>query len=1437
MTRVNSSGIVTEPKHKFVTKADWIPGFWNFLLDLDRNDLVAELVQNDLDQGATRTTISFERDHLVCNGNGRAVDAEGWERLRMIQGAGDTVPAKQGKIGVKNHGLKTAFTIGDEIHVMSAGKAIIQTLNAKGQHKPPHPGASSKPIDDPSAPIVGCRIIVYYRDRSIEPPLGEANLLDEVGMEEIDSLFRMACNNAPEQFAGIVSPEIAPRFELLLRHWQLGEANFIFSCTKPRRISRQIETFQRRCIVSGTVPSLPDNLKERAFRRLVPLKGRMRERIAGFYIRSRRFFVEVSWPADTRGKPKVSTGRFRYPIGYPLDSHEARTGHSTHFNAPFASDNKRRAPARNESTNKPLRKYCEALLIDVLAYYCIPKWKASGLNPLVPCNSAEKRSDVVLPLLAELTQRGKIPTLTWAESTKLRTGRKRAGSTARLRRVGVRARMEQARRYKFIVPVATWDNTVVHSALSIAAPPSEYQLDPRIDPAIFKLIADGEIKGWCAQYVTFDESDLVSRALGQDNGSFDAPPNMGVEMAHPLIANAYLDVIDDSLSENSLDEELESELLEEFLLPDVHGGSTRIKELHIAVSVPTGVPGLVLPPVVHDDLVAHPLFKRTKWRRPKFTFASFLESGTLHSANEQSRRRFWDWLRNNQQCVSTRIRPKLADLPIWPDENGELRTLPQFCEPRTRRIAAILGDSIRRPHDCVRCSKLISFGRKTKTSIRRVPTDSEISHWLDRRMQTIELDEVPSPANVLSLRQFESELAILMKNPSIASLLKSADVTLRALAQDGSIRIRTELVVSDQSNERLSLLGRFLLNNTQHVKSLNRISPTLKEPTVTMLLDTFKEDPLNFSALHPRLENFLKITDHGDENRCQLANLPIVPLNGQTERPFKLALAGKKGNYWGDWKTRVPVEGLSQVDQSRYRDAGVTSSTPRVESSRAFFEWLSTQNENTLTRHISCVLRHILHAKGPASWAEAHTDIPFIPVRSKVGKSLVSLRQAKRAPVFLPDEDIGSEVIQRDRNVMLVIDQVKEIQQPISEPLRSFGLRSLRESLREPENVTGRGETEPADENIIGKYRVLKSNDFCRTFLKRLTKLGVNSGLLRNDWKERLSNVQAIEFAETVVARYRFRGRLYEYRVDGGFDPKTGTFWINRKKKTDPSSLYEAIAQRLVFKSTARPIDFLALERSLNLEISELSVGRPTRRAEEDQAEDFESADDIESGEKAAANDEDTHLGEAVGGHNPFDPNPKRNLPNPAPITTGGKGTSRRQSRDKRKPDSTGVNKKDFNTASTTDPENQHKEELRRHYASHCQMCVCRSRTDELAPKGSYVQWEEVRRGVMEAHHIDLKAGGGAGHAGNLILLCTFHHQNYGLRLTRSAITTALAGKPKQKTVRYDAGDDDVTHLTGQEIELELSDTKEIVEIFFTNEHAKYWRARAKMKPNDAKSP
>ena len=56
-------------KSGFVIEVDWIPTFWTFLLNLNPKDLIAELVQNDLDQDATCTVISFGQDQIVSEGD------------------------------------------------------------------------------------------------------------------------------------------------------------------------------------------------------------------------------------------------------------------------------------------------------------------------------------------------------------------------------------------------------------------------------------------------------------------------------------------------------------------------------------------------------------------------------------------------------------------------------------------------------------------------------------------------------------------------------------------------------------------------------------------------------------------------------------------------------------------------------------------------------------------------------------------------------------------------------------------------------------------------------------------------------------------------------------------------------------------------------------------------------------------------------------------------------------------------------------------------------------------------------------------------------------------------------------------------------------------------------------------------------------------------
>ena len=1383
----------------FVTEADWIPSFWNFLLRLDRNDLIAELVQNDLDQGATRTTISFDAHRLVCEGNGRAVDADGWERLRKIQGAGYHVPTKRRMIGVKNHGLKTAFTIGDEIRLFSAGRTVTQTLYANGPNAAPHPGASPRPEPDKSAPAHGCRIEISYRTTDVEPAVGEAIRLGAIDDSDVDNLFESACAATPEQFAGIVSPDFAPRYEIVLRHWRLGEARFAFSCTHPRRVKKDVEVFRRRCTVDGTASALSNDLQEQAARRLLPLTGRLKQRVAGFFRRGNRFFVEVSWLVNGRGQPRAGTGRFRYPIGYPATSQEARTGHGAFLNAPIVSDTERHGPATNDPTNAELRVACETLLVDVLLHHVIPRWGAHGLNPLVP--STESDDATVRPLLATLASKGGVPTLDWKTSVKLSLkGRNKTASGRR--------------RYRFVVPVTSWMESSVDSSLAIVCPRSERQIDSRVHRDIIRLFADGKTDGFCQDFITFTENDAFSALTGEENEYFNNTDDSRQQLAAPLIARACLDLITAALAHDNCDGTTEDALRGALVLPDTRRDLTPLRDLYTSASVPSDIPGVRMPHIIHSDLTGHPLLRRPKWRRPKYTLAEFLASGTLQQANNKTRERFWDWLRHHADRIGARERPKLADLAIWPDISGRLCALPGLCFPRSEAVSEILAGAIRRPHQHVRRCRLVSLRGNRRTSLRRTPSEEEVGLWLQDRLATFSVGDAASPSSIAALRQFEADVAVLLKNSNVARVLRQMDIVLPALASDGSIQRRDHLVAPSGTVTRLALRDRFVLQGMRHAGALNTLRPALREPTAAILLATFAEDPGNRGALQARLQQFLASTEPGSPERARLANMPILPACDRLCQPCELTFGRLGGDYWGDWKIVISARDLSQDDQRRYRSVGVMSSLPNRNTSHAFFQWLSETTASVLQRHMPCVLRHILHREGPEQWAESYTDTPFIPAEGRDGVQLVSLRMAQSNRVFLRDaRPLADMVTRRDPGVLVVIDRVQEVQKPISESLRRLGVRSLWEALGEPRTVRGVGATELAPPTVGHAVHRVRVGSFRRTFLKGLAELGVGLDTVRHDWHDRLSRIQSVRLAGRVDARYCFRRRWYTVPVGAGFDSESGIFWVKRSPDA-LSGLYEAIAGQLVFKSTVRPVELMALERVLRMTVDDPSYGRPMpllRASEErDVAEEQPGthASGVEDGE-------DVDPGEAVFGHSPFKPDPARNLPKPSPIS---RDPGARRSRFKRQR----TNRGDVAPSSAPPLEKVHIEELKsRHYASHCQMCLCAKAPAQLAPTGSYVEWEEIRRWVIEAHHVDLKSAGGGRHAGNLILLCKFHHDNYGRRLTRDGVLTALQGRIAPRAVRFGVD----REVMGEVVEVRITGKDgDKMELFFTDEHAAYWR-------------
>ena len=805
----------------------------------------------------------------------------------------------------------------------------------------------------------------------------------------------------------------------------------------------------------------------------------------------------------------------------------------------------------------------------------------------------------------------------------------------------------------------------------------------------------------------------------------------------------------------------------------------------------------------------------------------FLESGALQDADEDTRRRFWQWLYRNAKRVPPVARPKLADLAIWPDENGCLCRVFEICEPRSKRVGAVLADSIRRPHEQVRRSTLVAFRGKARTSIRRVPTEGEIADWLDHQLAKFEIGSEPDVAIVDALGRFEADLVLLLKDRAIASLLRATGATLPALTRDGTIQSRADIVVPSPSVDLLALPGRFLLKDAKGAAALDKLSPVLREATAAILLDAFTEDSGNFIALQPRLKYFLSVTQDGSDERRRLAEIPILPVDGRPRAPTELALPGNRGDYWGGWKESISVKDLPQDGQRRYMAVGVTSARPNQKTSRAFFEWLSLQDRANLDSHMPCILRHILYPEGPVKWAETFTETPFIPVRGRNGLQIVSLKDARNKSVYLSDAgSIGDSIIESDGSVLLIVDHEKRVTEPISEPLRRLGIKSLREAIGEPENVSGTGNIVRAKGEVSDGFNALQSRNFRATFFKRLNELDVDPRLVRGNWQYRLDRIEQLFIADKITARYRFRRKPYLLEVDAGFDSESGVFWVKQDRNIDLSSIYEQLAKQLIFRPEARRIDLLALERAIKLEVDDPSFGYPAAGRPDRNGDSLvtEGVDGDGPSEIEEEGETETGLAEAPFGHSPFTPDPSGNLPKPGPIPS----EPQIQRRPPRHPNAVANSDETDDSRQAPELEKDQIDDLKRNqYASHCQICLCEKPPQELAPAGSYIESAEVRRHVIEAHHVDPRSGGGARHAGNILVLCKFHHHNFGRRFTRLSVIEALQSEPKRRKVVFGRPGGEALEINGREIELRLSDTQETLKIFLTDQHASYWLSQA----------
>ena len=140
-----------------------------------------------------------------------------------------------------------------------------------------------------------------------------------------------------------------------------------------------------------------------------------------------------------------------------------------------------------------------------------------------------------------------------------------------------------------------------------------------------------------------------------------------------------------------------------------------------------------------------------------------------------------------------------------------------------------------------------------------------------------------------------------------------------------------------------------------------------------------------------------------------------------------------------------------------------------------------------------------------------------------------------------------------------------------------------------------------------------------------------------------------------------------------------------------------------------------------------------------------------------------------------------------------------------------------------TQLEEKHKDQLKKLYAWHCQICLATQLPAELAPLGSYGFLPRNRICLIKAHHPDQVHARGARHGGNLLILCQHHHLQFGDSISRSLISDALRASITEREITFPAETGEDVRLNGVVITINLPTTGTDVDLFFSEDHRKYW--------------
>ena len=1402
---------------QFVQQFDVVPQFWQFLKGLSLDDLIIELIQNELDANATRTQIVFHPDRLVCRGDGEPVAEDGWRRLSYVMGAGDQVESKRFRIGVKNHGLKACFGLGDSIILRSAGHKTVQTLYKDGPDGEPSPGTFPSPVTDEEAPSIGCSVEVPYRTKKLRVAQGEPFGLEPVDQVVVERLFREASERLPERLMGIVYPGIRDQYNLSLSHHTLGTVDFCWRVKRQQKKNtkhgKRFTIFNRECAVSSNTTRVQSGLiHEQActFRLSFP-EGARPEVPEFFDPNNRSFRAEVAWLTDKRGKPKAARGVRRYPIGYDATSESALTKFGVHFSGPYRSDAERHGISGQDSLNDYIDEACRDALVDIMASYLLHRHGGKAMELYVAHDRPD--DEALHDIIKRTLNRRAIPLQRplRADKANSKSSDTRARATTRSRIPLGPRRSPSGGGKRIVLPLFTWCKEEFSPTLSEICPKNEDQVSKTVPVPVLRCLAGHDFGG---VVITYDENDAIERLQPQQEARFfpwKDEPEWRTALSNPSVARKYLDVVYAAILKGKVEDE--HSVKANAYLPDANSEPRPLGELFSAAILPPGLRDGDLAPILHPELREHRLLQRRVWKPKAFTIDDYLNKAQLDAASLETRKSFWRWLSAHWKGLNSRTRHSIALLPVWPSTSGRLHRFYDLCEPVNSRAASIIGGAIERPSPEIFRARLVNKTGGGTFTIRRVPTTQEIQRYLSARVGSFPRDRPLTSDERRDFHQFENDLTILASAPQLKGSLAALAKDAVALAGDLNLKAPCELLRCEGPLSLLQLPVRHVIDRPK--KDLDRVPgwAPRSSPTTNQIEDALRGDGARADAHVPRLQEYVRQAKKEGIPPNEIQELPCIPLNGKLYSPGQLALRGQQ-NYWGGWKTDMPLTGMNAEVQRLYIQVGVVSGVPDSANSRLFFRWLSSQNRETIAKHVDQILRHIGHKSGPCIWSDTSPQIPFIPVECyDQGVRLVTRSDAnnRRPRVVIPDfGPLADQIRQcsRNRPVDLAVVKSQKVTEPISAELRDFGLQTLNDFAGEPVCVVGDGDISSTS-NLESKRVIasLRSGARGQQLPKRLDSLGldIRQNKLKGRWHDRLSNIKKVKTAESVVATYRLSHQAFQVMEDGKLDRESGTLWLRSDSDLE-ERFFDVIADH-IFENPQKYLGSV-LRRAYKMDWRDRN---PTYLAEG-----FGSPDDSYENEAKDRDYEIENLSGTSGVHPIPKLDPSKNIPKPGPIPIR-PSTSNRTSKTGR------------TSPSRSQPEDESAqiEDLKENqYAWHCQVCLSATEPKVLSPASSYVSLHQNRRQIMHAHHCDHVNAGGARHAGNILVLCSYHHAAIGDAISRDEVTRSF-NSMTDRVLGFTSDDGSHYDIEGKLIEVHVPQRSAPVPLFFTTQHVGYWQKMA----------